>query len=212
MLHGLYERPRPHQMPDRPGESIKQKGEGMYTGSNPAALRSRDYIVSSFLKLTKSLPLEEISVKRIMDESRLSRQTFYQIFDSKDEVIEYCMDRMLDAFLQDMQAEGVSDLCDTAALFFSFFEREGDFLRMMAKGGKTFLLQKKCREYLREKEHMIYHRREGQTGEEKQLAMTFIVCGMVGMLEQWLRTDSDMTGEDLGRLVCQVTNAAPGRA
>lgn len=177
----------------------------MYTGSNPAALRSRDYIVSSFMKLAETLPLEDISVKRIMDESRLSRQTFYQIFDSKDEVIEYCVDRMLDALLEDVQSSGVTNLCDAATLFFSFFECEGDFLRLMAQSGKAFLLQNKCREYFQDKEHVLCRPEDGQTDEERQFATTFIVCGMVGMLEQWLNAgDSGMTGKDLALMVCRM--------
>ncbi len=182
----------------------------MYTGSNPAALRSRDYIVRSFVKLTETMPLEDITIKRIMDESRLSRQTFYQIFDSKDEVIEYCMDRMLDEFLSDFQSDAASNLCDAATLFFSFFERKGDFLKLLAQSGKAFLLQKKCREYFQDKEYVFHGSEDPQTEEEKQFATSFFVCGMVGMLEQWLKTmDSSMTGKDLALLVCRMTNNDP---
>ena len=61
----------------------------MYTGSNPAALRSREYIVQTFLKLSEKTPISELSIKQLMDESGLSRQTFYQIFEPKEEVLEY---------------------------------------------------------------------------------------------------------------------------
>ena len=64
----------------------------MYTGTNPAALRSRDEIVQAFLTLLENTSLENMAVKQLMEATDLSRQTFYQIFNSKEEILEYYFD------------------------------------------------------------------------------------------------------------------------
>ncbi|MCD8369186.1 MAG: TetR/AcrR family transcriptional regulator [Clostridiales bacterium] len=71
----------------------------MYKGNNPSALRSRKEIVQSFLEQLKYTDLEALSIKQIMDATDLSRQTFYQIFDSKDDIIEYCLDTLFSEFI-----------------------------------------------------------------------------------------------------------------
>lgn len=96
----------------------------MYTGNNPAALRSREYIVQTFLKLAETTSVSEMSIKQIMDGSGLSRQTFYQIFETKEEILEYCVDRLFGDFMESIENCAVSDLCNTAKVFFAFFDRQ----------------------------------------------------------------------------------------
>lgn len=179
----------------------------MYTGNNPSALRSREFIVQSFMRLAEAMPVAEISIKQIMDESELSRQTFYQIFNTKEEMMEYCMDRMFGDFMEGMKSCAISNLCDTAKLFFAFFEQQKPFLQMMVRNGKGCVLQRKCREYLQKEEYIRYRQEGVRTDEEKEYAMTFIISGMVGMLEQWFGAESPETdAQKLARLVCRITN------
>ena len=73
----------------------------MYTGTNPAALRSRDEIVQAFLTLLENTSLENMAVKQLMEATDLSRQTFYQIFNSKEEILEYYFDTIFSHFIID---------------------------------------------------------------------------------------------------------------
>lgn len=179
----------------------------MYTGSNPSALRSREFIVQSFMRLAETMPIADISIKQIMDGSELSRQTFYQIFETKEEIMEYRMDCMFGEFMEGMKSCTISNLCDTAKLFFAFFEQQKPFIQMMVRNGKGCVLQRKCREYLQKDEYIGYRQEGVYTDEEKEYAMTFIISGMVGMLEQWFKAESPETNaQKLARLVCRITN------
>ncbi|MCC8078820.1 MAG: TetR/AcrR family transcriptional regulator [Oscillospiraceae bacterium] len=179
----------------------------MYTGSNPSAIRSRNEIVRSFLEALEHTDLEALSVKQIMDATDLSRQTFYQIFNSKDEIIEYCLDTLFSDFLSHTESQSVETLCDAAKLFFSFFDAHRHTLELFIRNGKSCVVQRKCREYLRDSEYIRYDLRGARSDSERDFAATFVVSGMVAMLEQWIRqTPSDpMTAEHLARLVCRIT-------
>ena len=59
----------------------------MYVGNNATAIRSQKWIVDSLLSLMEQKPYAEITVRDICKAADLSRQTFYNVFDSKDEVL-----------------------------------------------------------------------------------------------------------------------------
>lgn len=63
----------------------------MYQGKNPIAKRSQDWLANALLELLRTKPYVQISIKDICDRADLSRQTFYQLFDSKEELARYAL-------------------------------------------------------------------------------------------------------------------------
>lgn len=183
----------------------------MYQGNNPSAIRSRNEIIKTFLLLLKDTPLEEISIKQIMDATDLSRQTFYQIFNSKEEILEFYLDAVFEKFIAHSSQHTVSSLCDAAKLFFAFFEEYKDILRLIIQNGKSCVVQRKCREYLQKDSYIHYALRGVNTRSEQRYATTFVISGMVAMLEQWLREDNgaDINPQQLALLICRITGTVP---
>ena len=68
----------------------------MYQGNNPSALRSREEIVNAFMTLRGILPLTGSPLNKDHGSAGLSRQTFYQIFSSKEEILEYYLDSVFE--------------------------------------------------------------------------------------------------------------------
>lgn len=180
----------------------------MYQGNNPSAIRSRNEIVKAFFNLLATHDLENISIKQIMDATDLSRQTFYQIFSSKEDILEYYLDELFSSFIKHSRTKTIENLCDAAKLFFSFFADYRDTLALFIQNGKSCIVQRKCREYLHE-EHYVHYALAGvRTPQEQSYATTFAISGMVAMLEQWIREpDSNMTAQELALLVCRITGA-----
>lgn len=183
----------------------------MYQGSNPSALRSRDEIVRAFLSLLDTTPLEQMSIKQIMDRSGYSRQTFYQIFDSKEEILEYYLDTVFSDFISHTKQYTVETLCDAAKLFFSFFEAHKKVLAFIIKSGKSCVVQRKCREFLQKDEYIHYALRGVESRRQQEYATTFVISGMVALLEQWLREDASdpIDAYQLALLVCRITGTNP---
>lgn len=181
----------------------------MYQGINPSAIRSREEIIRAFFSLLQNNSLEEISIKQIMGATDLSRQTFYQIFNSKDEILEYYLDTVFESFITHSERHTVNNLCDAAKLFFSFFEKYEDTLRLIVYNGKSGVLQRKCREYLQKGKYISYSLHGVQTQQEQEYATTFVISGMVAMLEQWLREtgETPMDTEHLAKLICRITGS-----
>ena len=103
-------------------------------------LDSRNRIRFSLVSLMEQYPYSEIVVSAICQKAKVSRQTYYRLFDSKDDVLllhlneimkEYLLPRILldntstNEFLQ----------------FFLFFAGYKDLLKMLYRNDKMYLLQ-----------------------------------------------------------------------
>lgn len=179
----------------------------MYTGTNPSAIRSRNEIVPAFFDLLSDYSFEEITVKQIMDATGLSRQTFYQIFSHKEEILEYYLDTLFEEFITHTEQHEVKNLCDAAKLFFAFFKEYKQIFGLIVKNGKSCVLQRKCREYLQKSRYIHYDLHGVQSACDQEYATTFVISGMVAMLEQWIRSSESDTldPQQLAKLVCRIT-------
>lgn len=70
----------------------------MNESTNPSSLRSKAEICKALLRLMEDHPYEEITVKQIALESGLVRKTFYRNFDSKEDVLNVILDKLIDEY------------------------------------------------------------------------------------------------------------------
>ena len=63
----------------------------MYCGKNKTALSSQQQIVDALFTLLREKPYNAISVSTICSHAGISRQTFYSLFQSKDNVITFAL-------------------------------------------------------------------------------------------------------------------------
>ena len=61
----------------------------MYKGTNKTALCSQKNIADTFVQLLRDNNYTAISVSRICKAAQVSRQTFYSLFESKENIILY---------------------------------------------------------------------------------------------------------------------------
>ncbi len=63
----------------------------MYEGINPTALKSQQWLAQTLLDLMEEKQYNDISIKDICIKADLSRQTFYNYFDSKEELFRFLL-------------------------------------------------------------------------------------------------------------------------
>lgn len=178
----------------------------MYKGTNPSAKRSQEWIANSLVSLMREKLFEQISIKEIMEDSKLARQTFYQLFDSKEDVLEYYMDCLFAEYLKRCEGEAVDNLCDAAKLFFKFFNQNETFIESLAQNHKVGILQKKCSEYLQNERFMKFTHAGIHNPQEKAFASAFVTAGLIGLLVDWFKSGKTVGTEELANLVCRITN------
>ena len=61
----------------------------MYKGTNPTALKSQQWLADSLIALMREMPYEKITIQLICKKADLSRQTFYNFFNTKEDIIRF---------------------------------------------------------------------------------------------------------------------------
>ncbi|MBQ8503067.1 MAG: TetR/AcrR family transcriptional regulator [Clostridia bacterium] len=61
----------------------------MYSGNNPTALKSQRWLTEALINLMQEIPYEKITIQLICKKAYLSRQTFYNFFSSKEDVLRF---------------------------------------------------------------------------------------------------------------------------
>ena len=87
----------------------------MYRGTNKTAIESQRQITDALLRLLQDKPFSQISICQICREAGISRQTFYSLFESKENVISYELENNYCMSLTG-EVESVSeDTCESIA-------------------------------------------------------------------------------------------------
>ena len=66
----------------------------MYQGNNPTALASQKLLLDALKKLLKKKSFKDISVSELCNISGVSRQTFYSLFETKENILQFYFDRL----------------------------------------------------------------------------------------------------------------------
>ena len=61
----------------------------MYNGNNPTALKSQEWLTEALINLMRETPYDQITIQSICKKAYLSRQTFYNFFDSKEDILRF---------------------------------------------------------------------------------------------------------------------------
>ena len=117
----------------------------MYCGSNKIALASQRQIADTLSALMQELPFREISISRICQASGISRQTFYSLFSSKENVIVFqlkslsCQAEAADEDCSEdaCEEEGLPNLC---ARYSRFICENAELFRLLQENGILYLL------------------------------------------------------------------------
>lgn len=173
----------------------------MYNGTNPSALRSREWLTNALLTLLESQKYAEITIKEICREADLSRQTFYQIFDSKDEVVEYQFIRLFTEFRADCgNFEGIS-LGELSLSFFSFFKKHSNFIRVMISNNMAYLLEREFEHFLPQ---IDLFRRINETEEHPDYSVCYMAGALCQILIHWYDKGMDLPVEKIANLTEQI--------
>ncbi|MEC0230111.1 TetR/AcrR family transcriptional regulator [Paenibacillus alba] len=176
----------------------------MYSGTNPSAIRSQKWIRDSLLQLLEEKPYKKISIKEISDKSDLARQTFYQLFDSKEEIIEYHLDSLFQEYLLEVQNLEVATTVELARIYFVFFQNNGEFIDQLIQNDLIHILNQKFFFYLGEIHTVLHH-----TLNITEYASAFISSGLVGILVYWFKQNRQMPIDQLAVLISDILSPFP---
>jgi AcrR family transcriptional regulator len=112
----------------------------LYCGSNKTALASQEQIADAFVSLLREKPYNSISICQICRKAGISRQTFYSLFASKENIVAYELERR-HGFTPGITCSGNEMTLEQLCREYSCYIREKrDFLELLAQNGIFYQL------------------------------------------------------------------------
>ncbi len=145
----------------------------MYKGHNKTACTNQQAISEAFLKLLQNEPYEQITVSELCKEAGVSRQTFYTLFQKKENVLLYEINKNYGFCCQcDCTKENVKKL------FTNYLKENQSFLKILIDQGYSNLLY-----------DTFY---EAFKGFKDEYYASFIAGGMISMIQKFVENDTPL--------------------
>ena len=169
----------------------------MYSGSSPTALRSIEAMKDALLALMRSISYDKITITDICRQAGLSRQTFYNCFDSKDDVLRFHVRKCF---------ADLVDLTDEAAEHYAAaLEQNRELLAVIVENRLVYLLFAEI-STLAEARVSI-----GATGHETKgdaYYAAYFSGALTSMLTCWLRDPDRVSVHQLVALTQDILSGA----
>lgn len=165
----------------------------MYEGNNPKALLSIRLITEGFLKELQNKPYDQIHVRDLCRTADVSRQTFYNIFQTKEDVLRKCIDNIFLSIMARWTESTRPSAQQSIYLFVQTFYENRAFMDLLIRNHlETILAEEfvyaisglsKKGEH-RPQTHLDYH-------------FAFYAGGLTSVLVHWMQDANRVTSDEL---------------
>lgn len=173
----------------------------MYRGSNPTALQSQSMIIQALLALMQEESFAKITVKAICSRAMVSRQTFYSLFDSKEEVIGLHLDKLFEIyrerFLREEQSCTIRSLCDSIV---SCLVEQREIVKLIVDNRLDTIAKEKTESYL--SQLVALFRTPGR--EDMDYAIAFMAGALMNVTALAVRRNDFGDGKKISALIEQI--------
>lgn len=178
----------------------------MYQGKNPTALQSQNLITEALLALMEEEPFQKITIKAVCAYAGVSRQTFYSLFENKEEVIGRRLDQLFEEyrkrFIEEKRAYTIRSLCDS---IMECFVEQKKLLSLLVENRLVenrldTLAREKSEAYLLHLDN-IFH---AYDHEDRDYAISFLAGAIISMVVYAIRKDDFTDSRKISNLVQKI--------
>ncbi len=154
----------------------------MYCGTNKTACSSQACISEAMLRLMRVKPFNEISVSELCKEAGVSRQTFYSLFESRDNVVSFILrsHHCYEPVPEDEHPSCMRQLCHQ---YSQYIVDQSDFIRLLVQNHIIYMLGDSLRETLDSCECFL----SGMDSRRRGYAADFLAGGFMSIAGNFIR-------------------------
>lgn len=161
---------------------------------------SKEWIAEALFRLLEERPFPEITISQVTELSGLSRRTYYRHFASLEDVVAYRLGRLAGGVVEALGAVRPSSYGQAVELFFLYWGRHLDLLRLLQKRGLLHLMIDTIFE-------MLPHAFGLEISEEHQeYAYRFAASSMFGLLQTWLENGAKETPHEMAQVGAEIAH------
>ena len=172
----------------------------MYQGCNKTALCSQQHIAEGFYELLTQKDYSRITASEICKKSGVSRQTFYSLFSSKENIVAFILSKEYSFNpSEECKCCGHPTLRELSKGFSSFIIQKSDFIDLLEKNNIIYLMQ----ETLYEGFDCCSDNADipGSDTLPPDLAIDFVASGLTTIAKHYVKNRSSITCEQLEKMI-----------
>lgn len=162
------------------------------------AEESKKKIAAALLELMKVYQYSEITITQLSQEAKLSRKTFYRLFDDKDNVLILLFDGLYYECFSEIKSRNVKHYWELVQLYFDFWESRKEILFLL---NKNALLPHLFEYVYRHADSIFVAVRTSETAEQfvdtLPYLLAYSVGGMHSMLIKWVESGMNVPSSSL---------------
>lgn len=175
----------------------------MYQGKNPKALLSQRLLLEALNALLKEKAFKEISVSELCERSGVSRQTFYSLFETKENILLYQLELVNDTKpeQEDTSALLLNDICERYSRYvtsnYALFSMliENDLAEVLYK--QFYQSMASCRQSFVD-----------LSDDEREYAALFMSAGLCQLTQKYIREHAVPNAEELQQIAFRIMSGS----
>lgn len=174
----------------------------MYQGCNKTALTSLNSIAEGFYELLQEKEYSKITASEICKKSGVSRQTFYSLFSSKENIISFILSKEYQFDPNEQcSCHGRPTLEELSKGFSRFIVQKGDFIELLERNGILYLMDESL--------YSTFINCDGETPmnytSESSVPCAMVSCfmasGLTAIAKYYVQNRSDISSEQLESMI-----------
>ena len=176
----------------------------MYRGKNVTAIQSQRWLGDALITLMKEKAYSTITIADICKRADLSRQTFYNVFDNKDEIIRFCLRVNYEKQLRMLENQETLSVKEMVDAFISVLNESKELLNDIVNNNLENLLADELTQCISLFAGKLV-RKEQQ--DELFPYSEIMLSGALGqLLVYWIRQDEPISTEKMAVLITNFLN------
>ncbi len=172
----------------------------MYTGKHKTAVKSQKLIAESFFNLLQEKAYYDVSIKEICTKAGISRQTFYSLYGTKEDVIRFYLAETFAEWRRQAKTNGVNSLYDLILFFLLGITEDDKLSQLYSSEVLGGILADILKEHL--DKTILYERGSISVGDS--VANSFIAGGLTMAFKQWHADEDKISIEDVTMFVIKI--------
>lgn len=175
-------------------------------------ISTKELIRDTLQKLLEERNYAEISMKEIAEKANVGRRTLYWYFRTKDDIVKFMADSVMDEFADALLLQGAESLEETTKVYFSFWEKNAEVFRCLDQSHLLHYIEDHLSEYIMQvalKTKMKDIDMEpgqiiSEMPKERIYDFYFKIAGYWELTKRWMREENRSSPEEISSLVIKI--------
>ena len=172
----------------------------MYEGNNPKARESQRLLLEAFELLMAERNFADIPVSEICSRAGVSRQTFYTLFGTKENLLVYLLEHAPGA--EEAEGEEPVTLQETCVRFARFVALNYTQLRVLVENGLENALESQMRRSMASCTRSFVE----LPNDEREYAASFMAAGFTSIARLYIESHDEADVAELARLAFKMAS------